>query len=81
MRTTFNIADSLLKELEHLSEGKTKTQIFTEAIEDYIAKKRRERLLSLKGKIDIDYDWRAEEEKEIAAVKEKGAKYVKGRSR
>ncbi len=81
MRTTFNMPDELIKELESLSEGKTKTQMFTEALEDYISKKRRERLLSLKGKINIDYDWRAEEEKELAAVKEEGKKYAKRRSR
>ena len=81
MRTTLNISDKLLKELESLSEEKTKTQMFNEALEDYIGKKRRERLLSLKGKIKIDYDWKDEEKKELMAVKEKGKKYVKRRSR
>ncbi len=81
MRTTFNMPDELIKELESLSEGKSKTQMFTEALEDYISKKRREQLLSLKGKINIDYDWRAEEEKELASVNEEGKKYVKRRSR
>ena len=81
MRTTFNMPDKLIKEIESLSEGRTKTQIFTEALEDYIGKIRRERLLALKGKIIIDYDWRAEEEREIAAVREEGKKYAKKRSR
>ena len=81
MRTTLNISDKLLKELESLSRGKTKTQMFNEALEDYIGKKRREQLLSLKGKINIDYDWKAEEEKELMSVKEEGKKYVKRRSR
>ena len=81
MRTTLNISDKLLKELESLSEGKSKTQMFNEALEDYIGKKRREQLLSLKGKINIDYDWKDEEKKELMAVKEGGKKYVKRRSR
>lgn len=81
MRTTLNISDKLLKELESLSEEKSKTQMFNEALEDYIGKKRREQLLSLKGKINIDYDWKDEEKKELMAVKEEGKKYVKRRSR
>ncbi len=81
MRTTLNISDALMKELETLSEGKSKTQMFSEALEDYIMKKRREKLLSLKGKINIDYDWNAEEEKELLALKEESKKYGKRRPR
>jgi metal-responsive CopG/Arc/MetJ family transcriptional regulator len=81
MRTTLNISDKLIKELESISEGRPKTQLFTEAIEDFIRKKRREKLLSLKGKIELDYDWEAEEEKEMLAVKEERNKYGKRRTR
>ena len=81
MRTTLNLADELMNELDDLAEGKTKTQIITEALEDYIRKKRKERLLSLRGKISLDYDWKAEEERELLSVKEERNKYGKGRSR
>ncbi|MBC8413116.1 MAG: type II toxin-antitoxin system VapB family antitoxin [Nitrospira sp.] len=81
MRTTLNVSDELIKELESVSEGKSKTQVFTEALEDYIGKKRRERLLSMSGRIAIDYDWQAEEEKELMAVKEEQGEYGKKRSR
>jgi metal-responsive CopG/Arc/MetJ family transcriptional regulator len=81
MRTTLNLSDELISELEDLAEGKTKTQIFTEALEDYIRKKRKERLLALRGKISLDYDWKAEEEKELLSVKEERKKYGKRRSR
>ncbi len=80
MRTTLNIPDKLIKELESISQGKSKTQLFTEALEEYINKKRMEKLLSLKGKIKIDYDWKAEERKEILAVKEERKKYGKRRT-
>ena len=81
MRTTLNLSDDLIKELESISGGKTKTQMFTEALEDYIRKQKKEKLLALKGKINLNYDWRAEEEKELLAVKKERKKYGQRRSR
>lgn len=81
MRTTLNIPDKLINELKNISYGKSKTQLLIEALEEYINKKRREKLLSLKGKIKIEYDWKAEEKKEVLAVKEKKKKYGRRRHR
>jgi len=65
MRTTLNISDELIKELYRFSNEKSKTKAVSIAIKDYIRRKKIEHLLSLSGKINIDYDWAKEEEKEI----------------
>ena len=65
MRTTLNIPDELIKELHRISNEKSKTKAVSVAIKDYIRRKKIEHLLSLSGRINIDYDWEKEEEKEI----------------
>ncbi len=39
------------------------------AIEDYIRRKRKEKLLSLSGKIHIDLDWKEMEDQELKGMK------------
>ena len=65
MRTTLNIPDELIKELHRFSDEKSKTKAISIAIEDFVRRKKIEHLLSLSGKITVDYDWAKEEEKEI----------------
>lgn len=65
MRTTLNIPDELMKELHRFSDEKLKTRAVSIAIKDYVRRKKIEHLLSLSGKISIDYDWKKEEKKEI----------------
>jgi hypothetical protein len=59
-----------MKELKNITPEKSKTDLISEALEEYINKKRREKLLSLKGKIEIEYDWKIEEERELLTAKE-----------
>lgn len=75
MRTTLIIPDRLIKELKSIASDKSKTALISEALEEYINKKHREKLLSLKGKIQIEYDWKEEEEKELLTVKERVKRY------
>jgi len=65
MRTTLNISDEVIKELYRFSNEKSKAKAVSIAIKDYIRRKKIDHLLSLSGKISIDYDWAKEEEKEI----------------
>jgi metal-responsive CopG/Arc/MetJ family transcriptional regulator len=81
MRTTLIIPDRLMKELKNITPEKSKTALISEALEEYINKKRREKLVSLKGKIRIEYDWKGEEEKELLTAKEEVKRYVKKRNR
>jgi len=65
MRTTINIQDDLMSRLLAGTKSKTKTKAVEIAIKDYIEKKSIEDLLSLSGKIDIDPNWKKEEEAEL----------------
>ncbi len=65
MRATLNIPDDLMREVQQLSGEKSKTSAIVTAMEAFVRQKKTEDLLALKGKIQIDYDWEAEEEKEL----------------
>ena len=71
MRATLNIPDNLIDEVQRLSGEKTKTQAIVTVMEDYIRRKKMQELLSLRGKIYIDYDWEQEEEAELKAAEER----------
>ena len=65
MRATLNIPDDLMREVQQLSGEKSKRSAIVTAMEAFVRQKKTEDLLALKGKIQIDYDWEAEEEKEL----------------
>ena len=53
MRTTINIPDQLMTDLDKVSGDMPKTKAICEALELYIKQKRREKLLSLQGKLHL----------------------------
>ena len=65
MRTTININDALLNALMKRTKMKTKTKAIELAIREYLKKKAIEDLISLSGRIDIDPDWKKEEDAEL----------------
>ena len=65
MRTTLNIPDDLINEVQKVSGEKSKTKAIIKTMEEYIKTKKIKELLALKGKVDIDYDWEKEEKLEI----------------
>jgi metal-responsive CopG/Arc/MetJ family transcriptional regulator len=65
MRTTLNIPDDLINEVQKVSGEKSKTKAIVETMKEYIKQKKIMELLALKGKIHIDYDWEEEEKSEI----------------
>ncbi|MFN3481380.1 MAG: type II toxin-antitoxin system VapB family antitoxin [Thermodesulfovibrionales bacterium] len=65
MRATLNIPDDLIAKVQELSGEKTKTKAIIKALQEYIRQQKIKKLLSLKGKIQIDYDWEKEEEIEM----------------
>ena len=71
MRATLNIPDNLLTEVQKISGEKSKTKAIIIAMEEFIRQKKIKELISLRGKIQIDYDWQKEEELEIKAQKER----------
>jgi Arc/MetJ family transcription regulator len=56
MRTTLDIPQDLIDEAMSLTGAKTKSQLIKEALEDKIKRIKRQRLLSFKGKIDLNID-------------------------
>jgi Arc/MetJ family transcription regulator len=71
MRATLNIPDTLINDLLKVTGEKTKTRAICLAIKDFIRRKRREKLLSLSGKIHFDLDWKDMEEIELKGMKQR----------
>lgn len=71
MRATLNIPDELVSEVQKLSGEKSKTKAIVTAMEEFVRDKKMKKLLSLRGKIQIDYDWEKEEELELKAQEER----------
>ncbi len=69
MRATLNIPDELISDLMRETGTKTKTQAISLAIQDYVKRRRLERLLKLQGNLsveDVTEDTDAAEMKESA---------------
>jgi hypothetical protein len=64
-----NIPDRLIDDLIRETKAKSKTQAITLAIEEFLQKKRLEKLLSLEGKLDLEDNWREMEALELEALK------------
>ena len=71
MRATLNLPDPLIHNLIQVSGEKKKTKAICLAIEEYIRRRRKEKLLSLSGKINIDLDWKKMEELELKGMRER----------
>lgn len=56
MRTTLDIPNNLIEEAMALTNVKTKNQLIKEVLESYIARLKRQRLITLKGTLDLDVD-------------------------
>ena len=69
MRATLNIPDDLISEVQKLSGEKSKTKAITVAMQEYVRHNKIKELISLRGKIKIEYDWEKEEELEMEAQK------------
>ena len=71
MRATLNIPDELLDDVQSLSGEKSKTRAIVIAMEDFVRRRRMESLISLQGKVAIDYDWETAEQEELRAAEER----------
>ena len=69
MRATLSIPDQLIEDLVRETGAKTKTRAITKAIEDYLKKRRLEKLLSLQGKLDLEDNWKEMEARELEEPK------------
>ena len=65
MRTTINIKEKTVQEVMHITGAKNKSQAINEALEAYVREKRVKKLLELKGKLNLDQNWKALREMEL----------------
>jgi len=65
MRTTINIKEKTVKEVMHITGAKNRSQAINEALEAYVQEKRMKKLLELKGKLNLDENWKALREMEL----------------
>ena len=61
MRTNVVLDDELINEALKLSRAKTKKDVISRALQEFVATRKRRNLLDLKGKISFheDYDYKA----------------------
>lgn len=57
MRTTLNIDDHLLTDIQVLTGKKNRSEAVRFALQEYIRQKQKKQLLSLRGTVDIDDNW------------------------
>ena len=57
MRTTLELEDELFKEILEITGAKNKTRAVNQALREYIRLKRKDRLISLEGKLKIEENW------------------------
>ncbi len=67
MRSTLNIPDELVEQVQKESGSKTKTEAITTAMQEYLRLQKRKRLISLLGKKSLAFDWEKQEEEELEA--------------
>lgn len=65
MRTTLNLDDHIMHDLLRVTQADTKTQAVTEAVKDYVRRRRLEELRQLRGKLHLRADWRRWERVEL----------------
>lgn len=58
MRTTINIDDQTLHFILKETGAPTKTEAIRQALEDYVRRRKIEKLISLGGKVKFDVDWK-----------------------
>ena len=71
MRATLNIPDELISEVQRLSGERSKTRAIIIAMQEFVRQQKIKKLIALRGKIQIDYDWKKEEEVEMKAQRKR----------
>ena len=72
MRTTVNIDDTLFQDVLNLTNAKSKTEALRTALTEYLRMKRKEKILAMRGRLDINSDWEKLRQEEIREYEEYG---------
>jgi Arc/MetJ family transcription regulator len=70
MRTTLNIDDSLFQDVLSITKAKSKTEAVRTALTEYLRMKRKEKILAMRGRVDISTDWEKLRQEEIREYEE-----------
>ena len=70
MRTTVNIDDTLFQDVLSLTRAKSKTEAIRTALQEYLRMKRKEKILAMRGRLDINSDWEKLRQEEINEYEE-----------
>lgn len=70
MRTTLNIDDFLFQDLMSITRAKTKTEAVRTALTEYLRMKRKEKVLNMRGKLNINNDWQKLRQQEMTESEE-----------
>ena len=70
MRTTVNIDDTLFQDVLNLTNAKSKTEALRTALTEYLRMKRKEKILAMRGRLDINSDWEKLRQEEIREYEE-----------
>lgn len=65
MRTTLNIKDDVIKQVLELTGAKNKSQAVNQVLEAFVQEKRTQKLLNLKGKLNLEENWQKLREMEL----------------
>ena len=65
MRTTLNIDDYIFNDLLQLTKAKTRTAAVKTALIDYLRMKRKEKVIAMRGTVDIADKWQEIRQLEI----------------
>ncbi len=70
MRTTLNIDDYLFHDLLNVTKAKTKTEAVRVALTEFLRMKHKEKVLAMRGNLDINDDWQELRQKETVEFDE-----------
>ena len=70
MRTTLNIDDVLFHDLLAVTSAKTKTEAVRTALKEFLRMKRKEKLLAMRGQLDLSDNWLELRQREVAEYEE-----------
>ena len=65
MRTTINIKDEVIKQVIEYTGAKNMSQAVNEVLETFVREKRKQKLIGLKGKLQLEDNWQKLREMEI----------------
>jgi metal-responsive CopG/Arc/MetJ family transcriptional regulator len=65
MRTTLNLDEKILDEIISLTGAKNRSQAINWVLEDFVKKKRLQRLLELRGSLHLENNWKELREMEL----------------